>query len=74
MCKALYWLAKEEFSSTKNTPLLQLIEKMGVDNFKYFQTRLEPVLRKMLLLIAKTIIQDIIVKNKTIKCLRIIDR
>ena len=74
MCKALYWLAKEEFSSTKNTSLLQLIEKMGVDNFKYFQTRLEPVLRKMLLLIAKTIIQDIIVKNKTIKCLRIIDR
>ena len=74
MCKALYWLAKEEFSSTKNTSLLQLMEKMGVDNFKYFQTRLEPVLRKMLLLIAKTIIQDIIVKNKTIKCLRIIDR
>ena len=73
MCKALYWLAKEEFSSTKNTSLLQLIEKMGVDNFKYFQTRLEPVLRKMLLLIAKTIIQDSC-KNKRIKCLRVIDR
>ena len=62
--KALYWLAKEEIASSKITSLLQLIEKMGADNLKYFQTRSEPVLRKMLLLIAKTIIQDIVVKIK----------
>ena len=65
MSKALYWLAKEEIASTKVTSLLELIEKMGVDDLKYFQTRSEPVLRKMLLLIAKTIIQDIVVKIKT---------
>ena len=63
--KALYWLAKEEIASTKITSLLELIEKMGVDDLKYFQTRSEPVLRKMLLLIAKTIIQDIVIKIKT---------
>ena len=38
---------------------------MGVDDLKYFQPRSEPVLRKMLLLIVKTIIQDIVVKIKT---------
>ena len=37
---------------------------MGVDDLKYFQTRSKLVLRKMLL-IAKTIIQDIVVKIKT---------
>ena len=39
---------------------------MCVDNFKYFQTRSEPVYPKMLLLIAKTIIQDIVVKKNQI--------
>ena len=63
--KAIYWLAKEEIASTKITSLLELIEKMGVDDLKYFQPRSEPVLRKMLLLIVKTIIQDIVVKIKT---------
>ena len=36
---------------------------MGADNLKYFQTRSEPLLRKMLLTV-KTIIQDIVVKMK----------
>ena len=38
---------------------------MGVGDLKYFEIRSEPVLRKMLLLIAKAIIQDIVVKIKT---------
>ena len=45
---------------------LELIKKMGVDDLKYCQTRSEPVLRKMLLLIAKAIIHDIVVKIKNI--------
>ena len=61
--KAIYWLANEEIASTKITSLLEL-KKMGVDDLKYFQTRSKLVLRKMLL-IAKTIIQDIVVKIKT---------
>ena len=39
---------------------------MGVDDLKYCQTRSEPVFRKMLLLIAKAIIHDIVVKIKNI--------
>ena len=49
--KDLCWLAKEEIVSTKITSLLELIEKMGVDDLKYFQMGSEPVLHKMLLLI-----------------------
>ena len=70
--KALYWLAIEEIASTKITSLLELIEKMGVDDLKYFQTRSEPVLRKMLLL--KNNNSRHSCKNKNIICLWIIDR
>ena len=70
--KAIYWLAKEEIASTKITSLLELIEKMGVDDLKYFQTRSEPVLRKMLLL-KKNNNSRHSCKNKNI-CLWIIDR
>ena len=45
--KVLYWLAKEEIGFTKIISVIELIEKMGVDDLKYFQTRSEPVLHKM---------------------------
>ena len=59
-----YWLAKEEMPSSKIISLLTLIKKLGVDESKYFETRSEPVLRKMLLLIARTIVEDILEKIK----------
>ena len=62
--QALYWVAKEEIASSKITSLLTLIEKLGVDEIKHFETRSEPVLRKMLLLISQTIIQDLVEKIK----------
>ena len=63
----LYWLAKEEMPSSKINSLLTLIEKMGVKELKYFETRSEAVLRKMLLLISKTIIEDLVDKIKASK-------
>ena len=62
--KTLYWLAKQEIASTKITVSYNQLIKMGVDDLKYFQTRSEPALCKILLLIAKTIIQGIVVKIK----------
>ena len=62
--QALYWLAKEEIPFKKCTSLLKLIERFGVADVKYFETRSEPVLRKMLLLIARTIIDDVVEKIK----------
>ena len=62
--KTLYWLAKEEITSTKITVSYNQLIKMGVDDLKYFQTRSESVLGKILLLIAKTIIQSTVVKIK----------
>ena len=61
---SFYWLAKEEMPTSKMTSLLTLLENTGVNEIKYFETRSEPVLRKMLLLIAKTIIQDLVNKIK----------
>ena len=40
---------------------------MGVKELKYFQTRSEAVLRKMSLLISKTIIEDLVDKIKASK-------
>ena len=62
--QSLYWLAKEEMPSTKITSLLTLVEKHGVNNIKHFENRSEPVLRKMLLLITTTIVEDIVEKIK----------
>ena len=61
---SLYWLAKEEIPTSKMTSLLTLLENMGVREIEYFETRSEHVLRKMLLLIAKTILQDLLDKIK----------
>ena len=44
--QSLYWLAKEEVLSTKITSLLTLVEKLGVNDIKHFETRSEPVLRE----------------------------
>ena len=50
--------------SSKINSLLTLIENMGVSEIKYFETRSEPTLRKMLILIAQTIVDDLVIKIK----------
>ena len=41
------------------TQRLQLLEKAGVSEIKYFQTRLEPVLREMLIILSSTIVEGL---------------
>ena len=41
-----------------------MIEHFGINDIRYFETRSEPVLRKMLLLISQTILKDIVEKIK----------
>ena len=62
--QSLFWLAKEEVAFTKCVSHLQLIEQFGINDIRYFETRSEPVLRKMLLLISQTILKDIVEKIK----------
>ena len=50
--------------SSKINSLLTLLEQMGIKEIKYFETWLETVLRKTLLLIAKVIIEDLVSKIK----------
>ena len=72
--QALYWLAKEEIANTKITSLLQLLEKAGVSEIKYFQTRSEPVLREMLIILSSTIVEGLTKRIKNSKMLWIINR
>ena len=37
-----------------------MLEKRGVSELRYFETRSDPVIRKMPILIAKTIIDDLV--------------
>ena len=66
--QALYWLAKEEIANTKITSLFQLLEKAGVSEIKYFQTRLEPALREMLIILSSTIIEGLTKRINNSKC------
>ena len=43
--------------------MLTLVEKLGVNDIKHFETRSEPVLRKMLLLIATTETQEALIEK-----------
>ena len=47
--------------------LRQLLEKTGVDEIKYFQTRSEPVLSEMLMCLSSTIVEDVVLKIKNSK-------
>lgn len=60
--QSLYWLAKEEMPLRKMESLLVLMERQGVDQLKYFQTRSEAVIRKMLILLSQTIVEDMVEK------------
>ena len=62
---SLHCLTKEVPSSKINS-LLILLEEMGVKEIRYFETRSDTVLRKMLLLIAKVIIEDLVNKIKNL--------
>ena len=66
--QALYWLAKEEIANTKITSLLQLLEKAGVSEIKYFQTRSELVLREMLIILSSTSVEGLTKGIKNSKC------
>ena len=61
---SLHWLAKEEMPSSKINLLLTLLEQIGVKEIKYFEKRSETILRKMLLLVAKVMIEDLVNKIK----------
>ena len=52
---SIYYLIKEEISNEKLLSLLDLMELLGVDNLKYFQTRSRSTLREMFLTLGDSI-------------------
>lgn len=61
---ALYWIGKEELPTKKLNSFLETVEKMGLKELKYFETRSEPILRKMMLMLADTIVCELVEKIK----------
>ena len=43
---------------------MELVECLGITELRYYETRSEPILRKILISIAKTIVSDLVGKIK----------
>ena len=59
---ALYWIAKEEIANTKFTSLLEVVEKMGLSNMKFFEHCSGGSLREMFILMGKMIKSEVVKK------------
>ena len=62
--EAVYWLAKEEISNVKICSLLDLLERLDVEDINLFQTRGGDSMRKMLIHIGNVLSAEIVEKIK----------
>ena len=62
--EAIYWLAKEEISNVKIHSLLDLLQRLDVDDIELFQTRGKNSMRRMLIHIGDVLLADIVAKIK----------
>jgi len=59
---ALYWIAKEEIANTKFTSLLEVVEKMGLSNMKFFEHRSGGSVREMFILMGEMVKSEVVKK------------
>ncbi|KAK2550112.1 hypothetical protein P5673_029304 [Acropora cervicornis] len=59
---ALYWTAKEETANTKFTSLLEVVEKMGLSNMKFFEHRSGGSVREMFILMGWMVKPEVVKK------------
>ena len=59
---ALYWIAKEEIANTKFTSLLEVVEKMGLSNMKFFEHRSGGSVREMFILMGEMVKSEAVKK------------
>ena len=59
---ALYWIAKEEIANTKFTSLLEVVEKMGLSNMKFFEHRSGASVREMFILMGEMVKSEVVKK------------
>ena len=61
---ALYWIAKEEIANTKFTSLLEVVEKMGLSNMKFFEHRSGGSVREMFILMGEMVKSEAVKKEQ----------
>jgi len=59
---ALYWIAKEEIANTKFTSLLEVVEKMGLSNMKFFEHRSGGSVTEMFILMGEMVKSEVVKK------------
>ncbi|CAG2212072.1 unnamed protein product [Mytilus edulis] len=60
--EAVYWVMKEEIANLKIKSLLNLLERLGIEDMKYFQHRSQAALREIFIAIGGTL-EDKLVKE-----------
>ena len=66
---ALYWIAKEEIANTKFTSLLELVEKMGLSNLKFFEHRSGGSVRELFILMGEMVKSEVVKKAQQASCM-----
>ena len=62
---SIYWIAKREIPISKLVPLLQLLEKVGVTEMKYFTHRSAGCVRELFLTLGQVIIEQLLEKMRS---------
>ena len=60
---ALDWIAKEEIANTKFTSLLELEEKMGLTNLRFFEDRSGGSVREMFILMGEMVESEVVKRH-----------
>lgn len=64
----IYWLVKEGIVNKKVAGLLILLEKLGVNDLKYFDYRLLALVREMFSILGCVVKENVVIRVKTVGC------
>ena len=65
---SIYWLAKEGIANKKAAGLLTLLEKLGVNDRKYFVHRSSATVREMFSTLGCAVKENVVTRAKTAGC------
>ena len=65
---SIYWLAKEGIANKKAAGLLTLLEKLGVNDLKYFDHRSPVSVREMFSTLGCAVKENVVTRAKTAGC------
>lgn len=57
---SLYWLAKEEIANKKATQLIELLERLGLEEMRHFKHRSRASIREIFLFLGKAVKNSVI--------------